>query len=57
MDIFITVGVALVISIAAALFAIFTKKKLKKILLYTLFGTIVGLLIGYLLAPYILSFY
>ena len=57
MDIFFTVIVAFIVAIAALLFAIFTKKKLKKILMYALFGFIIGLPIGYLLAPFILSFY
>jgi hypothetical protein len=56
MDIFIIVCAGIIFAILAALVAIFKKKGIRKILVYTLLGVVIGLPIGYILAPFILSF-
>jgi len=52
----ITVGVALVIAVIAALIALIKKRNIWKILIYGFAGLIIGLIIGYILTPTILSF-
>ena len=57
MDIFIIVIAGIIAAIVAALIAIFKKRGIGKIVVYTLLGFVIGLPIGYILAPFILSFY
>ena len=56
MDWIVTGVVALVMGIIGLLVAIFTRKKIGKILIYVLSGLIIGIPLGYLLAPFIISF-
>ena len=56
MDVMVTVGVALVIAVIAALIALIKKRNIWKILIYGFAGLIIGLIIGYILTPTILSF-
>lgn len=57
MDWFVTGAVSIIMGIIAVLIAIFTKKKIGKILIYALSGLIIGIPVGYILAPVILAFY
>ncbi len=57
MDWFVTGAVSIIMGIIAVLIAIFTKKKIGKILIYAVSGLIIGIPVGYILAPVILAFY
>jgi len=57
MDWIVTSVVAIIMGIIALLIALITKKKLSKIMIYTISGLIIGIPIGYLLAPVIISFF
>ena len=57
MDIFVTAIVAIIFGVIAVLIAIFTKKRIGKILIYALFGLLIGLPVGYFIAPFVISFY
>ena len=56
MDWIVTAVVSIIMGIIALLIAILTRKKIRKILLYTVSGLIIGIPVGYFLAPIIISF-
>jgi hypothetical protein len=57
MDLIVTVVFAALLAIVLCLIGIFTKKKIWRILIYTILGFIIGLPIGYFLTPIIISFF
>ena len=57
MDLIVIAVIAVIIAVFALLFGIFTKKPVRRILIYTILGLMVGIIFGYFLAPAIISFY
>ena len=57
MDVIISGIGAIILAIIFILIAIFTKKKIRIIILYGIIGLIIGLVVGYLIAPMIISFF
>jgi hypothetical protein len=57
MDLLVTAAVAIIFAIIAALIAIITRKKIKKVFIYGVISLIIGLPVGYVVAPVIISFF
>ena len=57
MDWIVTAAVSIIMGIIALLFAIITRKKIGKIVIYAVSGLIIGIPVGYFLAPVIISFF